>query len=197
MTVWDKFFGRSKPKKTDNSPFLLKEDYPLEISFAKKFTQKGGKFLFNESQSKLKDNFKDICIENNWKPNNVVSFDYKFSNQFGTCSISQKSGSLKAFKAAFIECEFLISNTGKILLSENQIKHFKLSAFPETIIVKACMNQLVKDVSQGMTFLKTKYPQKIPTNITTLRIKSYLDEEKQTLETDSISKSIYLLFEDK
>ena len=40
-----------------------------------------------------------------------------------------------------------------------------------TIIVKANLNQLVRDVSQGMAFLKKKYPEKIPTNITTLKIK--------------------------
>jgi hypothetical protein len=59
------------------------------------------------------------------------------------------------------------------------------------------MSQLVRDVSQGMTFLKNKYPQTIPTNITTLKIKSDTEEEKDTTEYNTTSKSIYLLLEDK
>ncbi|MGB0601952.1 MAG: LUD domain-containing protein, partial [Flavobacteriaceae bacterium] len=100
----------------------------------------------------------------------------------------------KAYKAALIDCEYLISNTGKILLSENQIRHFKLSDLPETIVVIASMDQLVRDVSQGMTFLKNKYPKTIPTNITTLKIKS---DPEEVAASSTTSKSIYLLLEDK
>ena len=96
-----------------------------------------------------------------------------------------------------IDCEYLISNTGKILLSEYQIKHFKLSELPQIIIVKAATNQLVRDVSQGMTSLKNKYLNAIPTNITTLKIKAETVEEEIKLEALSTSpKSIYLLLED-
>ena len=197
MGIWDKFFGKNKAQKPEKSPFLPKEEDPLDIGFAKNFTKKGGKFLFIESDVSLLKNFKDICLENNWKPEQVLSLDETFSSQFGTRSIPQSSGNLKAFKAALIECEYRISNTGKILLSENQIKHFKLPDLPQTIIVKAQMSQLVRDVSQGMTFLKNKYPQTIPTNITTLKIKSDTEEEKDTTEYNTTSKSIYLLLEDK
>ncbi len=83
-------------------------------------------------------------------------------------------------------------------MSENQIRHFKLSDLPETIIVKARMDQLVRDVSQGMTLLKNKYPKTIPTNITTLKIKSDSEEaEKAVATSGNTSKSIYLLLEDK
>jgi hypothetical protein len=60
------------------------------------------------------------------------------------------------------------------------------------------MNQLVRDVSQGMTLLKNKYPKTIPTNITTLNIKSDSEEAEKAVATSTTnSKSIYLLFEDK
>ena len=113
---------------------------------------------------------------------------------FSTSYVNETSGSLKAYKAALIDCEYLISNTGKILLSENQIKHFKLSDLPETIVVIASMDQLVRDVSQGMTFLKNKYPKTIPTNITTIKIKS---DPEEVAASSTTSKSIYLLLEDK
>ena len=196
MGIWDNLFGKNKAKKPQNSPFLPEQEEPIDIIFARNFTRKGGKFLFNESKSSLVDNFKDICTENNWNPQQVLCLNDSLSGQFGASSIPQNSGSLKAYEAALIECEYLISNTGKILLSEYQIKHFKLSDFPQTVIVKASMSQLVRDVSQGMSLLKNKYPEKIPTNITTLKIRSDSEEEKRTLESGTTSKSIYLLLED-
>ena len=172
MGIWDKFFGKSKTKKPKKSPFLPTEEDPLDIGFAKNFTRKGGRFLYIESKDILLINFKEICVENNWEPQQILSLNQTNSNLFFASYVNETSGSLKAYKAAIIDCEYLISNTGKILLSENQIRHFKLSDLPETIIVKARMDQLVRDVSQGMTLLKNKYPKTIPTNITTLNIKS-------------------------
>jgi hypothetical protein len=194
MGIWDKFFGKSKTQKTKKSPFLPNEEDPLDIGFAKNFTRKGGRFLYNESKDILLSNFNEICVENNWEHQQILSLNQTNSDLFSTSYVNETSGSLKAYKAALIDCEYLISNTGKILLSENQIKHFKLSDLPETIVVIASMDQLVRDVSQGMTFLKNKYPKTIPTNITTLKIKS---DPEEVAASSTTSKSIYLLLEDK
>ena len=198
MGIWDKFFGKSKTQKTKKSPFLPNEEDPLDIGFAKNFTRKGGRFLYNESKDILLSNFNEICVENNWEPQQILSLNQTNSDLFSTSYVNETSGNLKAYKAALIDCEYLISNTGKILLSENQIRYFKLSNLPETIIVKARMDQLVRDVSHGMTLLKNKYPKTIPTNITTLKIKSDPEEAEKAVATSSTtSKSIYLLLEDK
>ena len=194
MGIWDKFFGKSKTQKSKKSPFLPNEEDPLDIGFAKNFTRKGGRFLYNESKDILLSNFNEICVENNWEHQKILSLNQTNSDLFSTSYVNETSGSLKAYKAALIDCEYLISNTGKILLSENQIRHFKLSDLPETIVVMASMDQLVRDVSQGMTFLKNKYPKTIPTNITTLKIKS---DPEEVAGSSTTSKSIYLLLEDK
>ena len=194
MGIWDKFFGKSKTQKSKKSPFLPNEEDPLDIGFAKNFTRKGGRFLYNESKDILLSNFNEVCVENNWEPQQILSLNQTNPDLFSTSYVNETSGSLKAYKAALIDCEYLISNTGKILLSENQIRHFKLSDLPETIVVMASMDQLVRDVSQGMTFLKNKYPKTIPTNITTLKIKS---DPEEVAGSSTTSKSIYLLLEDK
>ena len=145
MGIWDKFFGKSKMQKPKKSPFLPTEEDPLDIGFAKNFTRKGGRFLYIESKDILLINFKEICVENNWEPQQILSLNQTNLDLFSTSHVNETSGNLKAYKAALIDCEYLISNTGKILLSENQIRHFKLSDLPETIIVKARMDQLVRE----------------------------------------------------
>ena len=54
-------------------------------------------------------------------------------------------------KALVTECEFLISNTGRILICNKQIKSNKIEDLPSVLIVLAKSNQFVSDVSEGMT----------------------------------------------
>ena len=82
----------------------------------------------------------------------------------------------KNFKTCIIRCEFLISNTGLILVCDKQIKHFKLKELPDTLIIISQINQFSKDVSEAMSLLKNKYENTIPTNITTINIYNYLEK---------------------
>ena len=196
MGIWDKFFGQFTGKKTKQSPYLpIKED-SLDISFAKNFTLKGGFFLFCESSDSVFNNYKEICIENKWNPSAILCLEKKLSLSLNIKLFDQNSENLKSFKAAVIFCEYIISDSGKILLSEHQIHHFKIPDLPETIIVFAKSNQLVKDVSQGMTLLKNKYKNQIPTNISTLNVKSNFIKEKFPSAPETSAKNIYLLLED-
>jgi hypothetical protein len=193
MGIWNKFFGAKKPEK---SPYLPDSEGPLDLGFVKKFTSFGGFFLYNDSAELVLKNFKEICTENNWNQSEIISFNQNLAKRFQVSFVEQASGKLDNFKAILIHCEFLISNTGKILLSNNQINHFKIKALPKTIIVSAKISQIARDVSQGMAQLKNKYINTIPTNITTLNIKRKSSNDKQNHEEQTDSKNIYLLLED-
>lgn len=196
MGIWDKFLGQFTGGKTKESPYInIKED-PTDIIFAKNFTSKGGRFLFCESSDSVFNNFKEICIENKWNPSTILCLEKRLSLSLDIKLFDQGSANLKSFKAAVIFCEYIISDSGKILLSEHQIRHFKIPDLPETMVVFAKSNQLVKDVSHGMTLLKNKYKKQIPTNISTLNIKSNIIKEKYPSIPETSAKNIYLLLED-
>jgi len=196
MGIWNNFFGGEKSKKPEKSPYFPDSDGPLDLGFVKKFTSFGGFFLYNDSAELVLKNFKEICTENNWNQSEIISFNQNLAKRFQVSFVEQASGKLDNFKAILIHCEFLISNTGKILLSNNQINHFKIKALPKTIIVSAKISQIARDVSQGMAQLKNKYINTIPTNITTLNIKRKSSNDKQNQEEQTDSKNIYLLLED-
>ena len=196
MGIWNNFFGGGKSKKPEKSPYFPDSDGPLDLGFVKKFTSFGGFFLYNDSSELVLKNFKEICTENNWNQSEIISLNQNLAQRFQVSFVEQASGKLDNFKAILIHCEFLISNTGKILLSNNQINHFKIKALPKTIIVSAKISQIARDVSQGMTQLKNKYINTIPTNITTLNIKRKSSNDKQNQEEQTDSKNIYLLLED-
>ena len=196
MGIWDKFFDQFTGGKTKESPYIpIKED-PTDIIFAKNFTSKGGRFLFCESSDSVFNNFKEICIENKWNPSTILCLEKRLSLTLDIKLFDESSANLKPFKAAVIFCEYIISDSGKILLSEHQIRHFKIPDLPETMVVFAKSNQLVKDVSHGMTLLKNKYKKQIPTNISTLNIKSNIIKEKYPSIPETSAKNIYLLLED-
>jgi len=48
--LWNKLFGRKKnsPDPEATSPYLPEKKNDVEIIFAEKFTQKGGKFIYSE-----------------------------------------------------------------------------------------------------------------------------------------------------
>jgi hypothetical protein len=197
LSFWNSLFGGKKVSKEDEkseSPFMPEKKDPVEISFANNFISKGGRFLFSESELDCKKFFNNILKENNWNKSDLFSLDQKITGTFNleadlnTSSISDK-------KVAFISCEFLIANTGGILISSNQIKNLKLIQLPEHIIVKAKTNQFASYVSEGMSKLKAFYSKNIPTNITTLNAKNS-DKESDFLSHGNSSKNIYLLLEE-
>ena len=93
-------------------------------------------------------------------------------------------------------CEYLIANKGNILISNDQLKNYKLNELPINIIVFSSINQIVNDVSEGMSKLKNKYKNKVPSNITTLKPKKLI-EENDFLSYGNSAKNIYLLLQDE
>ncbi len=193
MSFWAKFFG--KKKKKEKSKYLPENKIPNDLSFVKKFTIKGGRFLFCENNNETSFNFNEILVENNWNLNEVFCFDNDIKKKLNV-DILKDEFSPKNFKTCIIKCEFLISNTGLILVCDKQIKHFKLKELPNTLIILSQTNQFSKDVSEAMSLLKNKYENTIPTNITTINIYNYLEKENDISLDKNNSKNIYLLHQD-
>ena len=197
MSFWKKIFGQKKVSQEDGksqSPFMPEKKDPVEIVFAHNFTEKGGRFLFSESNSDLNIFFKNILEENSWMKSDVFYLDVELSKQFDI-KINNETTIVKEKKVAFINCEFLIANTGSVLVSSNQIKNLNLVQLPENIIVKAKTSQFARDVSEGMSKLKALHSKSLPTNITTINAKNS-DKESDFLSHGNSSKNIYLLLQE-
>ena len=196
MGLWDFFFGKKHSAKPKKSKYLPEIEDPIDIRFVKNFTSNGGYFLYNDSKELVFSNLDKICLENSWALEEIVCFDKEISELFSVSYLDKTFAKLNKFKALLIKCEYLISNSGKILLSDQQIKHLKLIELPKTILISAKISQFSKDVSEAMSNLKNKYKINFPTNITTLKaIPKNEKNEKITSQTTN-SKNIYLLLED-
>ena len=192
MGFWD-FFKSKKKDESESGESSLPNISSDDLIFAKNFTNSGGRFIFIDEINSTKEVFEKIFEENQWNTENVCSLDANVAKNLEIRSIRKIDN--ENVKALVTECEFLISNTGRILICNKQIKSNKIEDLPSVLIVLAKSNQFVSDVSEGMTKLKNKYKGNFPNNITTLNVKNKLNEDN-FLTYGNSAKDIYLILSD-
>ena len=192
MGFWD-FFKSKKKDESESGESSLPNIGSNDLIFAKNFTNSGGRFIFIDEINSTKEVFEKIFEENQWNPENVCSLDTNVAKNLEIKSIRKIDN--ENVKALVTECEFLISNTGRILICNKQIKSNKIEDLPSVLIVLAKSNQFVSDVSEGMTKIKNKYKGNFPKNITTLNVKNKLNEDN-FLTYGNSAKDIYLILSD-
>jgi len=192
LGFWD-FFKSKKNNESKSDESSLPHTGSNDLVFAKNFTDSGGRFIFIDEINSTKEVFEKIFEENQWDAENVCSLNPNVAKNLEIRSIRKVDN--ENVKALVTECEFLISNTGRILICNKQIKSNKIEDLPSVLIVLAKSNQFVSDVSEGMTMLKNKYKGNFPTNITTLNVKNKLNEDN-FLTYGNSAKDIYLILSD-
>ena len=193
MGFWD-IFQKKKANNIEDENHI-NDQTSEELTFAKNFTEAGGKFIYIDKGDSVIDTFTKIKEENQWDKNNVKCLSPSLSKNLAikkTNDIAENED----LKALVIECEFLLSNSGRMLISSNQIKNNKLDSLPDILIVIATSSQFVGDVSEGMTRLKSKYSKKFPTNITTINVRNKFIED-DFLSYGNSAKDIYLIISDE
>ena len=193
MGFWN-IFQKKKANNIEDENHI-NDQTSEELTFAKNFTEAGGKFIYIDKGDSVIDTFTKIKEENQWDKNNVKCLSPSLSKNLGinkTNDVAENDD----LKALVIECEYLLSNTGRMLISSNQIKNNKLDSLPDILIVIATSSQFVGDVSEGMTRLKSKYSKKFPTNITTINVRNKFIED-DFLSYGNSAKDIYLIISDE
>tara|TARA_B100000214_G_scaffold335063_1_gene278120 strand:- start:201 stop:782 length:582 start_codon:yes stop_codon:yes gene_type:complete len=192
LGFWN-FFKSKKKDESENDESSHQNIGSIDLIFAENFTKSGGRFIFIDEINSTKEVFEKIFEENQWDSENVCSLNANVAKNLEIKSIRKIDN--ENVRALVTECEFLISNTGRILICNKQIKSNKIEDLPSVLIVLAKSNQFVSDVSEGMTMLKNKYKGNFPTNITTLNVKNKLNEDN-FLTYGNSAKDIYLILSD-
>lgn len=194
MNLWKNLLGKKEQSEPteERSPFMPKVKDPVEIEFAKEFTEKGGKFIFVENKEAALDTLEKILEENKWNRNQIGCLN---SNLGKTFKVDTQTSIPNDAGALLLTCEFLIANKGGMLICQHQINNLSLDKLPENLIVYAGSDQFVPDVSEAMSMLKSKYFGNLPTNITTLNAKDS-SKENDFLTEGKSAKNIYLILQE-
>ena len=192
MGFWN-FFKKKKDVEIENKNIQFPSEDTLDLIFAKNFTESGGRFIYLDERNSVKEIYEKIIEENQWEHKNVCSLDPDISKNLDLRLIRNIDN--ENVKALVTGCEFLLSNTGRILICNKQIKNNKIENLPPVVIILARFDQFVSDLSEGMSKLKNKYKTKFPSNITTIVVKNKLNEDN-FLTYGNSAKDIYLILSD-
>ena len=200
--LFNKFITKVIPSLSEQSANLDKEEQeeqekftpnpndPEDVTFAKVFTNNGGKFFYCDNVEDFYDHLKQLLQESKW--------------EFPYCSNDKLKELLEPTKLSFETdykiadssintCEFLIAFNGSVMVSGEQTKNLKIEHLPEAMIVVAYTSQIVKNISEGLRGVQNKYGKSRPSLVTTIRTK----ESITTMSDSDRAKDLYIfLIED-
>jgi len=195
MSLFRKFFGSGndasdEEKESEFNSMQANLSAPADEKFTFNFKKNGGKFLYCENLTEVKDQFENILEENDWFESEAVCFEPKLFSMLDENKLSYKNPVAPKFLLA--SCENLIADEGSILFSSNQIKQNKPNDLPINIVILATTSQILESKSDGLRAIKKKYDKDYPTNITTIK---YFEKAKEEdfLQYGSSAKNLYLL----
>jgi len=195
MSLFRKFFGNANDASEDENNDIygnLSSTNGLSPDelFTLNFKKNGGKFLYCENLTEVKNHFEDILEENDWFESNVVCFETKLFSMLDENKLNYKN--IENPKFLFCSCENLIAEEGAVLFSSNQIKQNKPQELPANIIIFATTSQIVLNKGDGLQQIKKRYEKNFPSNITTFK---YFEKAKEEdfLHYGSVAKNLYLL----
>jgi L-lactate dehydrogenase complex protein LldG len=158
--------------------YLKHQGENLEKAVEEKIEGLNGKFIHCNSHIDFQYKFNSfisqknaeeiVCLEENIRtllPLNLVIADH-FSEK---CDISVTG------------CEFLVAQTGSVIVSTAQTGSRKIIAYPTIHVVIAMKGQLIEELSTGITLLSEKYNNSFPSQITVITGPSRTADIEKTL----------------
>jgi hypothetical protein len=194
MSLFKKFFGStndsSDQDNANDQQFVSGAHLSVEEQFTMNFKKNGGKFLYCENLTEVRNHFEDILEENDWFESEVMCYEPKLFSMLDENKLLYNRPANPKFLLA--SCENLIADEGSILFSSNQIKQNKPHELPANIIILATTSQIIVSKSDGLREIKRRYEKDYPTNITTIK---YFEKAKEEdfLHYGSVAKNLYLL----
>lgn len=137
----------------------------LDIRFATKFIEAGGKFIFCENMKDVVDSLKVLKQENNW--GHIFSWENEIKDVFSEYNFQRGAigFTIENSDAAISLCESLISDEGIIVLNPKQASRRRLPCFPKTHIIITDVAHLVGTETQGLDQFFQKHKGELPSII--------------------------------
>lgn len=152
----------------EDSPLYKDEEESLDVTFARELTRVGGNFVYCDGEISLIENL--ILLAEKLQIKRILAWEphiQKLLGQYGF-PIYTTDQQLEVADAGITSCEALLARNGSVLLSNSDPAGRRLSAYPPIHIVVARASQLVMDIKHGLTRLKEKYGDQLPSMITTI-----------------------------
>jgi hypothetical protein len=193
MSLFRKFFTSGQTNSNDEKEInnlSFEQNVPIDEQFIFNFKRNGGKFLYCDSLSEVKEQFENILEENDWFEGEAICYEPTLFPLLKENKILFEQPKNPNFLLA--TCENLVSDEGSISFSSNQIKQKKPNELPVNIVIIAYPSQIIPSKSEILSAIKNKYKREYPSNITTIKYFEKAQEEDFT-QYGSAAKNLYLI----
>ena len=200
--LFNKFITKVIPSLAEKSANLHKKEQevqekfstnptdPADVTFAKVFTNNGGKFFYCDNIEDFYSHLKQLLQESKWE--STYCSNDKLKKLLDPSKLSFEKN-YKIADSSINTCEFLIAFNGSVMVSGEQTKNLKIEHLPEAMIIVAYTSQIVKNISEGLRGIQNKYGKSRPSLVTTIRTK----ESITTMSDSDRAKDLYIfLIED-
>jgi L-lactate dehydrogenase complex protein LldG len=140
----------------DSNVFVIPDEEP-EISFASKFTDAGGQFIFCEDELEFTEKIIHMAAEMGWRK--FVCREQEIKNFLDRVEFPYKDEdpSVAEAEVSLTLCEALVSRSGSIMVSSAQQAGRKSFIYPPVHIILAYSSQIVPNIREGYKSIKTRY----------------------------------------
>ena len=193
MSLFRKFFSSGQTNSDDEkeiNKISFEQNIPVDEQFIFNFKRNGGKFLYCDSMSEVKEQFENILEENDWFEGEAICYEPTLFPLLKENNILFDKPQNPKFLLA--TCENLVSDEGSISFSSNQIKQKKPNELPVNMVIIAYTSQIIPGKSEILSAIKNKYKREYPSNITTIKYFEKAQEEDFT-QYGSAAKNLYLI----
>ncbi|TWP23854.1 hypothetical protein ETU10_06375 [Apibacter muscae] len=185
MGFLDKIFGKKKKDEILDWNIVNQEE-DQSVIFVEKFKSAGGMFFYNDDESEALQTLKNILIVEDISE--VLCLNPKLISMLNVLDCNNTPICNGKQDIAFINCEYLVTLDGSVMVSSDQISHLKKSDLPNKIIVWASPDQIISSSSEGLEKIRVSKKQKLPSNITTIH-----GNQVQGFSGLSTTRKLYLL----
>ena len=178
--------------------FTLPADQDLDIKFATKFIEAGGRFVFCETIKEAIDTLKMLKEEQGWK--HVFCWENEIKDAF--CDNNFQKGmigyTIENSEAAVSLCESLAADEGTIILNPKQASRRRLSCFPKTHIIITDIAHLTALEADALNKFKQMNKGELPSvvKLGTCNTGHFYDKQRLILNADG-TEDIYVFLVDE
>jgi L-lactate dehydrogenase complex protein LldG len=141
------------PDQLADTPIFIPTEQELTISFAEKFTELTGKFIYCEDDGELVQQLAALIKAKQWEK--IYSKETGWLDDMSAYQFNPvNTDNLESCDAAITLCEHLIARTGSIVLSSQQLSGRSVSVYAPIHICIAYTHQLVFDISDSLQQFK-------------------------------------------
>ena len=129
----------------------IKEEDGNAITFVQKFKEMGGIFIYLESEDEFGECLRQLAPQNGWEPlwctsGKMQELLEKYGVSYSNVPIRENKQKI----VSIISCDYLIAQTGSIVISDNNTESRKSYAEPDVLLVMAHTDQIVGGLKDAL-----------------------------------------------